>query len=114
MVVACQGHSCVLNTQKALLKIPGFTIVYLLGVYILFSQGVGVFTQVMKLGFSTWYIISPVDQILPISKYVIIILNLSHPCINRAQNLPPSKTNGDIDLQSAHTSLLLQCGTISN
>ena len=26
-----QGHSYVLNTQKVLLKIPGFTIVYLLG-----------------------------------------------------------------------------------
>ena len=40
MVVACQGKSYVLNTWKNFLKIPSFTILYLLGVCILFSQGV--------------------------------------------------------------------------
>ena len=38
MVVACHDHSYVLNTQKAFLKIPSFTKVYLLWVCILFWQ----------------------------------------------------------------------------
>ena len=40
MVIACQGHSCIMNTLKAFFKIPSFTIVYLLRVFILFWWGV--------------------------------------------------------------------------
>ena len=45
MSIACQGHCYILNTQKAFLKIPSFTIVYLLGVCILFSQGVSTYLR---------------------------------------------------------------------
>ena len=38
MVVACEGHSYVFNTQKAFLKIPGFTLVYVQVVYIISWQ----------------------------------------------------------------------------
>ena len=40
MVPACQDHSYIFDTQKVFLKIPGFTLVYVLGVYIIFWQSV--------------------------------------------------------------------------
>ena len=40
VVPTSQGHSCVLNTKKSILKIAGFITVSLLGVYILFSMTV--------------------------------------------------------------------------
>ena len=40
MGVAFHGNNYVINTQKAFLKIPGFTIVYVLGLYIISWQSV--------------------------------------------------------------------------
>ena len=41
VVPTSQGHSCVLNNEKSILKIDGFITVSLLGVYIFFSMTVG-------------------------------------------------------------------------
>ena len=63
VVPTSQGHSCVLNTKKSILKIAGFITVSLLGVYILFSTTV---TQNYEINTSfekTWMLYVPASLI---------------------------------------------------
>ena len=48
LVPTDQGHSCILNTKKSILKIAGFITVSLLGVYILFSITVSTIERIYQ------------------------------------------------------------------
>ena len=45
-----QGHSCILNTYKSILKIAGFILVYVLAGCIIFWESVGMKIRVRCLG----------------------------------------------------------------